>query len=84
VVSSHTYNSSKPDVVVMAITSQLRADSTMGEVWITEWRVAGLLRPSAIKPVFATLEQTIVIRQLGKLGESDQAALRKSIQQLLG
>jgi mRNA interferase MazF len=84
VVSSRAYNSSKLDVVVMAITSQLRSGSTMGEVWIAEWQVAGLLRPSAIKPVFATLEQAIVIRQLGKLGEGDQAALRKSIEQLLG
>jgi mRNA interferase MazF len=55
VVSPQTYNESKPDVVVMAITSQLRATAVLGEVWVEEWEVAGLLKPSAIKPVFATL-----------------------------
>lgn len=32
VVSSRTYNRTKPDIVVMAITSQLRASSAFGEV----------------------------------------------------
>jgi hypothetical protein len=34
--------------------------------------------------VFATLEQTLVLRQLGKLGMADQAALRKAITETLG
>src|SRR5205814_9131886 len=31
--------------------------SSLGEVWVGQWQAAGLLKPSAIKPVFATLEQ---------------------------
>jgi mRNA interferase MazF len=57
VVSSSKYNQAKPDLVVMAITSQLRSTASLGEVWITEWQAANLLKPSAIKPVFATIEQ---------------------------
>jgi mRNA interferase MazF len=56
VVSNRPYNMARPDVVVMAITSQLRPTSTSGEVWVSEWQQAGLLKPSAIKPVFVTLE----------------------------
>jgi mRNA interferase MazF len=53
-------------------------------VWVTEWRSAGLLKPSAIKPVFATLEQALVLRQLGTLHTNDQMSLRKAISEIIG
>lgn len=84
VVSSRAYNAAKPDVVLMAVTSQLRANAILGEVWVQDWKAAGLLKPSAIKPVFATLEQTLVIRQLGALVAADREALRQAIAQTLG
>jgi mRNA interferase MazF len=66
-------------VVVMAITSQLRPSPGPGAVWVGQWQAAGLLKPSAVKPVFATLEQALVIRQLGTLSAGDQTALRNAI-----
>ena len=84
VVSNRAYGSAKPDVIVMAITSQLRPAPALGEVWVTEWRSAGLLKPSAIKPVFATLEQALVLRQLGTLHTNDQMSLRKAISEIIG
>jgi len=84
VVSSRAYNLTKPDIVVMAVTSQLRPNPTLGEVWIGQWQAAGLLKPSAVKPVFATLEQHLVVRQLGALDATDQAALRKAIRETIG
>ncbi|MGH7126318.1 MAG: type II toxin-antitoxin system PemK/MazF family toxin [Stellaceae bacterium] len=84
VVSNRAYNTAKPDVVVMAITSQLRPAPGLGEVWVAHWEAAGLLKPSAVKPVFATLEQALVIRQLGRLSAGEQAALRKAIAETLG
>ena len=84
IVSNGAYNTARPDIVVMAITSQLRASPDLGEVWIGQWQAANLLRPSAIKPVFATLEQTLIIRRLGALAAADQAALRKAIGDILG
>ena len=41
VVSNSAYNASKPDVVVMAITSQFRPSATLGEVWLSDWQTAG-------------------------------------------
>lgn len=84
IVSSGTYNAIKPDVVVMAVTSQLRATAALGELWVEQWEYAGLIKPSAIKPVFATLERSLVIRELGALGPGDQMALRKVIDEILG
>ena len=67
----------------MAITSQFRPSPALGEVWLRDWQAAGLLKPSAIKPVFATLEQALVIRQLGTLTATDQADLKNAITQIL-
>jgi mRNA interferase MazF len=84
VVSNRTYSTTRPDVVVMAVTSQLRADPNLIETPVMEWQLAGLLKPSTIKPVFATIEQGLVLRRLGTLNGSDQAALRAGISRILG
>jgi mRNA interferase MazF len=49
VVSNRAYNTARPDVVVMALTSQLRPSPTPGEVQVSQWQNAGLLKPSVIK-----------------------------------
>jgi mRNA interferase MazF len=84
IVSSRAYNAAKPDVVIMAITSQVHSPSSLGEVQVGQWQAANLLKPSAIKPVFATLEQNLILKRLGVLDTSDQAALRQAIAAVLG
>jgi len=84
VVSNASYNSAKPDVVVMAVTSQLRHTPGRAEVWVHDWQRAGLLKPSAIKPVLTTLEQGLIIRTLGHLGDEDRQALKRIIGEILG
>jgi mRNA interferase MazF len=68
----------------MPVTSQLRPNPVLGDAWISHWQEAGLLKPSVVKPVFATLEQRLVLRRLGALGEADRAALRKAISEIIG
>jgi mRNA interferase MazF len=68
----------------MAVTSQLRPTPALGETWLRHWRAAGLIKPSAVKPVIATLEQALVIRTLGVLEVRDQEDLRRSIAQIIG
>lgn len=84
VVSSDAYNNIKPDVVVMAITSQIRTPFGLGEIPIVHWQEANLLKPSAIKPLFATLEHSLIIRKPGELEATDRAALAENIERVLG
>jgi mRNA interferase MazF len=53
-------------------------------VLVQDWQAAKLLMPSAIKPILATLDQSLVIKSLGQLSARDQAALRVTITQLIG
>ena len=56
VVSSHGYNTSRRDIVIMAITSQVRTPLGFGEAMIVDWQGAGLVKESVLKPVFTTIE----------------------------
>ena len=53
-------------------------------LWIQSWKAAGLLKPSVVKPVFATIEQSLVIRQLGALDTTEKQSLRQAIARILG
>jgi mRNA interferase MazF len=68
----------------MAITGQLRPGTDPVGASIGRWQEAGLLKPSAIKPLFATLEQQLVIRTLGSLASEDEAVLRVAISKIIG
>ncbi|MBM3341027.1 MAG: type II toxin-antitoxin system PemK/MazF family toxin [Betaproteobacteria bacterium] len=83
VVSSAAYHGARPDIVIMAITSQMRP-AAFGEVMVSSWQAAGLLKPSAIKPVITTIERSLVIRAMGKLPAPDSDALRAALASMLG
>lgn len=84
VVSCDRYNSLRRDVVIMAITSQVRTPLGFGESLIADWQTAGLIKPSMLKPVFATIEQALVVRTMGKFAAADIRALRTVIAQVIG
>lgn len=68
VVSNHGYNASRRDIVMMAITSQVRQPLAFGGAMVADWQGAGLIKASVLKPVFATIEQALVIRTMGGVG----------------
>lgn len=84
VVSSDAYHRDRPDVILMAVTSQVRPAAGVGEAAIQRWTQAGLLKPSVLKPLLATVEKGLVIRRLGKLEDQDRDALRQSLKAILG
>jgi mRNA interferase MazF len=43
-----------------------------------------LLKPSAIKPVIATLDRALVIKTLGRLSERDAQKLREILGKIIG
>jgi len=84
VVSSATYNRKYPDLIIMAVTSQKKPSDVFGEVTIIQWKKAGLLKPSVVKPVVATIEKELVLKKLGRLVEEERRALLETLQKILG
>jgi len=84
VVSSAAYNKSRPDVILMAITGRLSGYSRIGEVIISDWKGAGLLKASTIKPILTTIEKSLIIRSLGQLRQEDLLSLKETLTLVLG
>jgi mRNA interferase MazF len=84
IIISAAYNTAQRDLVIMAVTSQLRPSGAFGEVTVSDWQASGLIKPSAIKPVITTVEQALVMRRLGQLTTEDQQALRNAIAKIVG
>ena len=68
----------------MAITSEMRAPLGFGEAIIADWQSAGLIKLSVLKPVFATIEQGLVVRTLDALSVADTLILREAVAQSVG
>ena len=84
VVSSHGYSTSRRDIVIMAITSQVRTPLGFGEAMVADWKSTGLVKASVLKPVFTTIEQGLVVRVLGKLAAADIKTLREVVADVIG
>ena len=68
----------------MAITCQQPSTLFVGEVQIQDWRGAGLLKPSVLKPILTTIDPALVLKKLRQLAPTDQAALRHALSTILG
>lgn len=84
VISSSAYNQARPDIILMAVTSQIRSKLGFGEAIIADWQAAGLLKPSLIKPIVFTAEKLIIKKALGRLEEKDNQSLKVIISTVIG
>src|SRR5215213_8281002 len=83
VVSSEAYHRERIDLILMAVTSQTRTFAGIGESPVQDWRTAGLLKPSTLKPILFTVERALVLRKLGRFAEADLRALRQNLAAIL-
>jgi mRNA interferase MazF len=84
VVSSKKYNIDRADLIIMAITSRLHQVDKLGEHLVNDWQKAGLIKPSVFKPILTTVENTLVLKQLGSLQKEDRQILSLILQDILG
>ncbi len=84
IISSPVYQQTRPDVILMAITSQIRNAPTIGEALLEDWREAGLPKPSMLKPLIATLEKSQIVKVMGQLSVTDRNHLEDVLQRVLG
>ena len=50
VVSSEEYNSGRPDIIIMAVTSRLHQVNRLGEQLITNWMMPGCSSHPSLSP----------------------------------
>lgn len=84
IVSSAAYNAGRRDVVILAVTSQVRTPLNFGEALVVDWQAAGLVKESVLKPVLTTIEQKLIVRVMGRLAAADERSLREVLADVIG
>jgi hypothetical protein len=73
-----------PTSLSIAVTSQITAPSQIGTFLVKDWKAAGLLKPSVVKPIITTLQKTLVKKKLGRLIGQDIERLQDALQSIFG
>ena len=82
VISSPDYHRARQEVVVAAITSNMRR-RLFGDYLIADWKGAGLLFPSLVTGIIRTVKRTIIDRKLGAMPRSDMEAVDRTLRRSL-
>jgi mRNA interferase MazF len=83
VVSSTPYHRARQEVVLAAVTSNVRR-RRLGDHLVRDWKGAGLLFPSLVTGILRTVKQGMVERRLGALPKADLQAVERELRRSLG
>jgi mRNA interferase MazF len=83
VVSSAGYNRARQEVIVAAVTSNVRR-RLFGDYLITNWKEAGLLFPSVATAILRTIKRTMIERKLGSMPKTDLGTFDRELRRSLG
>jgi len=83
VISSSAYHRARREVMVAAITSNVRR-RLFADHLLADWKAAGLLFPSLVTGIVRTVKQTMIDRKLGSLAKADLQAVERELRRALG
>jgi mRNA interferase MazF len=83
IISSPAYHRARQEVVVAAITSNVRR-RLFADHLIADWKGAGLLFPSLVTGVLRTIKRTMIERKLGSMPKPDLEAIDRELRRALG
>ena len=82
IVSSERYHNSREEVIIAAITSNIRR-VLYGDYKLTRWQEAGLLYPSLVTGIIRTIKGGVIIKKLGIVTDADKKHVEKNLAQFL-
>ena len=83
IVSSPPYHASREEVIVAAITSNVRR-LLFGDTKLEQWKAAGLLFPSVVTGIIRTIKASLIARKLGVLARPDLQKVHQHLRSTLG
>jgi mRNA interferase MazF len=82
VISSSAYHRARREVVLAAITSNVRR-RLFADHLVADWKAAGLLFPSLVTGIVRTVKQAMIERKLGSLTKADMQAVERELRRAL-
>lgn len=83
VISSAAYNRARQEVIVAAVTSNVRR-RFFGDYLIANWKEAGLLFPSVATAILRTVRRSMIDRKLGSMPKPDLEIFDRQLRRSLG
>lgn len=83
IVSTSEYQNARQEVVVAAITSNVRR-RLFGDQPIADWQGAGLLFPSTLTAILRTIKHSMITRKLGSMASADLRSFSDRLRRALG
>jgi mRNA interferase MazF len=82
VISSAAYNRARQEVIVAAVTSNVRR-RLFGDYLIANWKEAGLLFPSVATAILRTIKRTMIEKKLGAMPKIDLETFNRELRRSL-
>ena len=83
IISSRSYQASREEIIVAAITSNVRR-LLVGDTKLDHWKAAGLLFPSVATGIIRTIKGSLITRRLGAVTKSDLQKVDHHLRGALG
>lgn len=83
IISTEDFNTAGTKYIVAALTSNLSRPLRPGDTRLRDWRDAGLVKPSAMRGVLATVDKSDIVRRLGSLSALDMSRIEEAIAEIL-
>ncbi len=80
---SSSFNSRMRKSVMAMVTTKSNPAWAL-DVHLVDWRAIGLRTASIVRMKLFTLDNTLIVRQLGTLSEQDQSAVTVAVRELFG
>lgn len=78
VVSTETYHTERPDVILAAVTTQIAQATAKSDYVLQDWASAGLRKASAVR-VFLGTRPAVELTRIGELSERDWIEVQKCL-----
>ena len=83
VLSSSLYHSTRPDLILCVLTSNVGSATTPTDYVLMDWQAANLRSPTAFRAYFS-MALVSDVRKIGRLSDRDWAAARHRVSLSLG
>lgn len=83
IVSSPAYHNARSELLLAYVSSQVSSAHKTIVYVLRDWKGAGLLKPSYIRPKLAAIEPTLIVHHVGKLSSHDSIEVDLRLRQAL-
>ena len=84
VVSGELYHELRSELLLAYLSSRIAAADPRLDYILVDWKEAGLLKPTFMRPKIAVIEPTLVVYRAGVLSERDMAGVDDRLRRALG